>query len=97
MCLYLLADVTPDDELFTKTVNVGDTDVTIRMKTTGSKAVNEFRWLKDNQRNNDMDGLDTWTINGPVTVNDAGVYECHIDNERNQARQGLMLLIVRGL
>ena len=33
----------------------------------------------------------------PVEINDAGVYECHVNHERSYARQGLVLVIVRGL
>lgn len=78
------------------TVNVGEI-VSIAMKSTGSKAVSDFRWLKDNVRNNNFHGEDTWSISGPVEMDDAGVYECHIVNERSNAKQGLKLLIVRGL
>ncbi|PIK37058.1 putative tyrosine-protein kinase [Apostichopus japonicus] len=89
------ADIVPSDELISVTVNAGDTGVSIGMKSTGSKNVADFRWLKDNVRNNAISGQDTWSISGQVEVDDAGVYECHIHNERSGAKQGLKLLIVR--
>ncbi|XP_071854861.1 uncharacterized protein [Apostichopus japonicus] len=89
------ADIVPSDELVSLTVNTGDTDVSIGMKSTGSKNVADFRWLKDNVRNSAFNGDDTWDISGQVEVDDAGVYECHINGERSDAKQGLKLLIVR--
>ncbi|XP_071851958.1 angiopoietin-1 receptor-like [Apostichopus japonicus] len=89
------ADIVPSDELVSVTVNAGDTGVSIGMKSTGSKNVADFRWSKDNVRNNDINGQDTWVISGQVEVDDAGVYECHIIGERSGAKQGLKLLIVR--
>ncbi|PIK60608.1 putative tyrosine-protein kinase, partial [Apostichopus japonicus] len=89
------ADIVPSDELVSVTVNTGDTGVSIGMKSTGSKNVADFRWLKDNVRNNGISGQDTWVISGPVEVDDAGVYECLIIGERSDAKQGLKLLIVR--
>ncbi|PIK57437.1 putative tyrosine-protein kinase [Apostichopus japonicus] len=91
------ADIVPSDELVSLTVNAGDTDVSIGMKSTGSKNVADFRWLKDNVRNSTINGDDSWPISGPVEVDDAGVYECHIQGERSAAKQGLKVLIVRGL
>ncbi|PIK46309.1 putative tyrosine-protein kinase [Apostichopus japonicus] len=90
------ADIIPSDELVSVTVNAGDTGVSIGMKSTGSKNVAGFRWLKDNVRNGDISGQDTWSISRPVEVEDAGVYECHIQGQRSDAKQGLKLLIVRG-
>ncbi|XP_071851969.1 uncharacterized protein [Apostichopus japonicus] len=89
------ADIVPSDELVSVTANAGDTGVSIVMKSTGSKNVADFRWLKDNVRNNGISGQNTWSISGQVEVDDAGVYECHINNERTDAKQGLKLLIVR--
>ncbi|PIK57443.1 putative tyrosine-protein kinase [Apostichopus japonicus] len=89
------ADIVPSDELVSLTVNAGDTGVSIGMKSTGSKNVAGFRWLKDDARNNAINGQDTWVISGQVEVADAGVYECHINGERSDAKQGLKLLIVR--
>ncbi|PIK57441.1 putative tyrosine-protein kinase [Apostichopus japonicus] len=89
------ADIVPSDELVSVTVNAGDTGVSIGMKSTGSKNVAEFRWLKDNVTNDDFNGDDTWVISEQVEVDDAGVYECHIDGERSGAKQSLKLLIVR--
>ncbi|XP_071851967.1 uncharacterized protein [Apostichopus japonicus] len=89
------ADIVPSDELVSVTANAGDTGVSIGMKSTGLKNVADFRWSKDNVRNNAFNGDDTWVISGQVEVDDAGVYECHINNERSDAKQGLKLLIVR--
>ncbi|XP_071851923.1 angiopoietin-1 receptor-like isoform X2 [Apostichopus japonicus] len=89
------ADIVPSDELVSVTVSAGDTGVSIGMKSTGSKNVADFRWLKDNVRNSAINGDNTWVISGQVEVDDAGVYECHINNERSDAKQGLKLLIVR--
>ncbi|XP_071853542.1 uncharacterized protein [Apostichopus japonicus] len=52
------ADIVPSDELVSLTVNAGDTGVSIGMKSTGSKNVADFRWLKDNVRNNAINGQD---------------------------------------
>ncbi|XP_071854385.1 receptor-type tyrosine-protein phosphatase F-like isoform X3 [Apostichopus japonicus] len=89
------ADIVPSDGLVSLTVNTGDTGVSIGMNSTGSKEIADFRWLKDSVRNGDISGQDTWSISRPVEVDDAGVYECHIHNERNGAKQSLKLLIVR--
>ncbi|XP_071854474.1 angiopoietin-1 receptor-like isoform X2 [Apostichopus japonicus] len=89
------ADIVPSDELVSLTVDAGDTGVSIGMKNTGSKNVADFRWLKDNVNNDAFNGDGTWVISGPVEVDDAGVYECHINGERSDAKQGLKLLIVR--
>ncbi|XP_071853544.1 uncharacterized protein [Apostichopus japonicus] len=89
------ADIVPSDELVSVTVNTGDTGVSIGMKSTGSKDVADFRWLKDNLRNTGISGQDTWVISGQVEVDDAGVYECYIQGQRSDAKQGLKLFIVR--
>ncbi|XP_071854830.1 receptor-type tyrosine-protein phosphatase F-like isoform X2 [Apostichopus japonicus] len=89
------ADIVPSDELVSLTVNAGDTDVSIGMKSTGSSNVADFRWLKDDVRKSAFNGDDSLVISGPVEVDDAGVYECHIQGQRINATQGLKLLIVR--
>ncbi|PIK59257.1 putative angiopoietin-1 receptor [Apostichopus japonicus] len=92
---WIDAYIIPSDELVSVTVNAGDTGVSIGMKSTTSQNVADFRWLKDNARNYAISGQDTWVISGQVEVDDAGVYECHIQGYRSDAKQGLKLLIVR--
>ncbi|XP_022097112.1 uncharacterized protein LOC110982770 isoform X2 [Acanthaster planci] len=91
----LLGDtkIVPADGLYTKTVNKGDDDVVIEMTGIVS-SLNEFAW-----RFNNSDilrrGSSSYTITRAVTINDAGVYECHYLHERYSARHGLVRLIVR--
>ncbi|XP_071848509.1 uncharacterized protein [Apostichopus japonicus] len=49
----------------------------------------------NNVKNSASNGDERWPISGQVEVDDAGVYECHINGERSDAKQGLELLIVR--
>lgn len=66
-------------------------------KTNGSCSnVSMFRWNKDNVSISSADGSSKYTISGKITVDDAGVYECYMDGERNLAKQALQLVIVRG-
>ncbi|KAJ8040873.1 Tyrosine-protein kinase receptor Tie-1 [Holothuria leucospilota] len=88
------AVIEPSNELFTQTVNVNDTNVSIGMKlSTGTDQWN-LRW----QHNNGdimSKGTSTFYIEGPIQFNDSGIYECYIKDERHRAKHGLNLLLVR--
>ncbi|KAJ8040189.1 Angiopoietin-1 receptor [Holothuria leucospilota] len=97
------ADIVPMNGLFTQTVSIGDMNVTISMNiTTDEFLVNELRW-----RNNSIMwtgsepgiepnfGVDTFTIDEPIQLYHAGIYECHRQGDRASAKHGLNLLIVR--
>ncbi|KAJ8040203.1 Tyrosine-protein kinase receptor Tie-1 [Holothuria leucospilota] len=91
------ADIVPENALFTQTVSIGDRHVTIRMmNTTKEKSVDKFRWRNNTQFWVDTNfGIDTFTIDEPVELYHAGIYECHIAGERSLAKHGVNLLIVR--
>ena len=90
-------DVTPIKR--SQTVSRGDS-VTLSVDTDAS-VQNELRW-----RHNGSDPLThdtgvykeskTLTISN-VEVVDGGIYECHENHERNNGRQAIMLLVVRGM
>lgn len=92
----LLADVVPTVPLYTQTVNVGDLDIIIRMEIRNGKDVANLRWIHNNKIITAADGKDTYVFNDPIEEKDAGIYECYIDGERNLAKHGIHLLIVRG-
>lgn len=59
---------------------------------------NQVQWRKNGREIiEDMSGLASVTFRGPITETVAGVYECFYANERNQARHGIVRLIVRGM
>ncbi|KAJ8040916.1 Angiopoietin-1 receptor [Holothuria leucospilota] len=90
------ADFVPANELFTQTVNIGDEDVSISMNSPTIRDTNGIRWRKDNSDFiSSQSGSATYVIPGPIQLSDAGTYECQYYGERNLARQGLNLLLVR--
>ncbi|KAJ8040912.1 Angiopoietin-1 receptor [Holothuria leucospilota] len=90
------ADFVPANELFTQTVNIGDEDVSITMNSPTGRDTNGIRWRKDNSYFiSSQSGSATFFIPGPIQANDAGTYECHYNGERDMAKQGLNLLLVR--
>ncbi|XP_071830025.1 uncharacterized protein [Apostichopus japonicus] len=89
------ADVVPTVPLYTQTVNVGDLDIIIRMEIRNGKDVANLRWIHNNKIITAADGKDTYVFNDPIEEKDAGIYECYIDGERNLAKHGIHLLIVR--
>ncbi|XP_041476151.1 tyrosine-protein kinase receptor Tie-1-like [Lytechinus variegatus] len=90
--------IIPTDGRFTKTVSIGDVDVTIAMtlRSSADVSTNQIQWRKNGQEALEhMSGLASVTFRRPITDAVAGVYECYYANERNQARHGIMRLIVR--
>ncbi|XP_038068717.1 receptor-type tyrosine-protein phosphatase kappa-like [Patiria miniata] len=92
--LLYSAKIVPADGLYTKTVNAGDTGVLIEMSGIVS-STNDFAW-RFNNSGILTTGSPNFAIEGAVTQTQAGVYECHYLRERDEARQGLVRLIVRG-
>ncbi|KAJ8040188.1 Receptor-type tyrosine-protein phosphatase T [Holothuria leucospilota] len=97
------ADIVPSNTLFTQTVSVGDTNVNISMiNVTDDVPVESFRWRHNTTLwNGSMPGIDpnfgvnTFTIDEPIEMHHAGIYECHREGDRALAKHGLHLLIVR--
>ncbi|KAJ8040910.1 Receptor-type tyrosine-protein phosphatase T [Holothuria leucospilota] len=87
------ADFVPVNKLFTQTVNIGDTNVAITMSTT--RNTGGIRWRKDGSVILSQSGSVTFSLAGPIQLSDAGTYECHYTRERDMAKQGLNLLLVR--
>ncbi|XP_030853903.1 tyrosine-protein kinase receptor Tie-2-like [Strongylocentrotus purpuratus] len=91
--------IIPTDGRFTKTVSLGDVDVTLAMtlRSPADALTNQVQWRRNGQEViEDMSGLASVTFRRPITETVAGVYECFYANERNQARHGIVRLIVRG-
>ena len=57
---------------------------------------NYFAWRFNNSGILRTSTTGTYSIERAITKGDAGVYECHYNTERHNARQGLIRLIVRG-
>ncbi|KAJ8040895.1 Angiopoietin-1 receptor [Holothuria leucospilota] len=90
------ADFVPANELFTQTVNTGDENVSITINSPTGKPTEGIRWRKDNsQLISSQSGSAIFLIPGPIQLSDAGTYECHYNGERDIAKQGLNLLVVR--
>ncbi|KAJ8040907.1 hypothetical protein HOLleu_15352 [Holothuria leucospilota] len=91
------ADFAPANELFTQTVNIEDEDVSITMYSPTGRDTNGIRWRKDNSSViSSQSGSAAYVIPGPIQLSDAGTYECQYNGERDMAKQGLNLLLVRG-
>ncbi len=88
------AKIVPADGLYTKTVNSGDQGVVLQMTGIVSSR-NTFAW-RFNNSGILRTSTASYSIGHAITKDDAGVYECHYNNERPDARQGLIRLIVRG-
>ena len=77
-----------------QTVSRGDS---VTMSVNTDLSVSEIRW-----RHNGSEPLTqnpeskTYTISN-VDVVDGGIYECHQNHRRNDGRQAIMLLVVRGM
>ncbi|XP_071854063.1 uncharacterized protein [Apostichopus japonicus] len=91
--LHANAYVIPVNRQFTQTVNAGDNGVLIDMEWSrvgdNSWRINGSKILAD--RAGDKDFI----INTDAATGDNGLYECHIDRQRDQALHGLNRLIVR--
>lgn len=56
----------------------------------------DLQWMKDNKILLSANRTGTYRLNQPIKQSDAGIYECFVDGERNDALHGLILLLVRG-
>ncbi|XP_030834130.1 tyrosine-protein kinase receptor Tie-2 [Strongylocentrotus purpuratus] len=86
------------DGLFTKTVNVNDTGVTITMTRRYDPDVsdNAITWRKDGSEVlTSFVGQTQISFPNPIQTSDQGFYEIYYNNERHQSRGGLYRLIVR--
>ncbi|KAJ8035112.1 hypothetical protein HOLleu_22228 [Holothuria leucospilota] len=90
------AYITPGNELVTQTVNIGDkgVNITMNIQSNGQNLI----WRHNNTvaKMQRTSNTVTFSISGPIQLNHSGIYECHVDGERHQARHGLNLLLVRG-
>ena len=85
----------PDDDVFTRTVNVGDTGVNILMKKTEDESAT-IQWRKDGSTQiSDRTELN-FAFSNAISSADEGIYEIHYFLQRTQARGSLYRLIVRG-
>ena len=67
------------------------------MTVIGGLDSSSIRWRKDGgDEISSQDGLDHYTIQGPVQSSDGGIYEIYYDGERAEGSGGLFRLIVRG-
>ncbi|KAJ8040458.1 Receptor-type tyrosine-protein phosphatase T [Holothuria leucospilota] len=99
----------PADDLFTKTVNVDDTNVSISVKfhnvsgPDSNLLQSKLRWRNNSEFRNDEDdhdeakyfGIKSFPIEGPVQLYHSGIYECHLAGGRSRATHALIILIVR--
>lgn len=56
----------------------------------------DLQWMKDNKILLSANRTSTYHFIQPIKQSDAGIYECFVDGERNDALHGLTLLLVRG-
>ncbi|XP_038068352.1 uncharacterized protein LOC119737808 [Patiria miniata] len=89
------ADIMPKRQ--TITVSLGEA-LTLQVTTTLSP-LPDWQWRKTsaefNSWLNDWSGIQSPTISS-VTAADAGVYECHVPQQRGQGRHAIFRVIVRG-
>ncbi|XP_071501786.1 uncharacterized protein [Diadema antillarum] len=87
----------PEDERFTRTVNVGDTGVIIQMIATGSPGCpfGTIVWRKDGGAPVSGQTTTTFTFSNPIVAEDEGIYEIHYSNMRGQGRGALYRIIAR--
>ncbi|KAJ8040459.1 hypothetical protein HOLleu_14754 [Holothuria leucospilota] len=93
------AIIIPADDLFTKTVNINDTNVTISVRYIGSDDQPALRWRNNTQFRNDESvyfNTDTFILDEPAQLYHKGIYESFIAGNRNETRHALIILIVRG-
>ncbi|XP_071510831.1 tyrosine-protein kinase receptor Tie-1-like [Diadema antillarum] len=99
--IFLTSDpkIIPAFGRFTKIANLGDTGVVIEMtlRSPADALTNRVQWRKGGgDIIVEATGLDSLSFSQPITESDGCIYECYYANERNQARHGIMRLIVRG-
>ncbi|KAJ8040194.1 Receptor-type tyrosine-protein phosphatase T [Holothuria leucospilota] len=98
------ADIVPSNSLFTQTVSIGDKNVNISMNITSDEIrADQLRWRHNNNSfwsgstpgNDPNFDVVTLSLNESIELQHAGIYECHKQGERDSAKHGLNLLIVR--
>ncbi|KAJ8040197.1 Angiopoietin-1 receptor [Holothuria leucospilota] len=91
------AVIVPTNDLFTQTVSINDRNVSIKMMSTSNEvSVHMLRWRKNTFFwGQPHFGVNSFTIDGPVQLYHAGIYECHVAGDRFLAKHGLNLLKVR--
>lgn len=79
-------------------MDIGKSDVSIVMSQRRSNPQRPPRWIKDGflNKNNRNNGHATYILGHPANTNDAAAYGCFLNFERDDARHGIQLLIVRG-
>ncbi|XP_071485082.1 uncharacterized protein [Diadema antillarum] len=87
------AHFVPASGVFTRTVNVGDTGVSISM-TKRHTIIRRIDWRKDVARIDNYNELN-YLISAPIVLSDEGFYEIHYYNMRSQGRGAVVRLIVR--
>ena len=91
------AKFAPRDGVFTRTVNVGDTGVSIQMLRISNPDEDgrETNWRKDGgDKISAVEGSLIYNFTDPIQPSDEGIYEIHYDVERD--RGALYRIIVRG-
>ena len=85
--------------MFTRTVNVGDTGVSITMTQLSDPDVTGrlSNWRKDGGNEiSSQSGSLTYPLPDPIQASDDGIYEIYYDRERSLGRGALYRIIVRG-
>ena len=73
-------------------------DVTLEVERANGDTTSEsvIKWLLNNDIAPHNIASFTYTINGPVSSADEGVYEAYYDGQREEQRHAIIRLIVRG-
>ena len=85
----LSGDVTPD--FVSQTVSISES-VTFNVQTTFTDQL----WRRNGARTRNLDGMYVLHIDA-VATEDSGIYECHGNGKRNEGKQAIFQLIVRGM
>ncbi|XP_071490732.1 receptor-type tyrosine-protein phosphatase mu-like [Diadema antillarum] len=85
----------PVDGKFTRTVNVGDTGVMIKMRETSNSSLENPVWRKDGGDPVTGQTTNTFMFPDPIVAEDEGIYEIYYSGMRSQGRGALYRLIVR--
>ena len=73
-------------------------NVTLEVERANGDTTSEsmIKWLLNNEIAPHNYASFTYTINGPLSLADEGVYEAYYDGQRNDAKHAIIRLIVRG-
>ncbi|XP_033099120.1 angiopoietin-1 receptor-like [Anneissia japonica] len=77
----------------TKTVSIWDSNVTLVVDQRNA-SIENLRWAKNGNYNIEWDNLTEISLEN-ITLDDAGVYECYINDSWNEGKHAFMHLIVR--